>query len=62
MPIFNDELQKQLDAKQVVLGGCCITGDDPTRHCNQCGFEWDPDWPQDVLRAALRDKSDSHGS
>jgi hypothetical protein len=24
----------------VVMGGCCITGNDPTRHCGECGHEW----------------------
>lgn len=28
------------DAK-VVLGGCCITGQDPTSTCIECGWEGD---------------------
>jgi len=36
MPAFSEELQEKLDRKEIVLGGCCITGDDPTNHCNKC--------------------------
>jgi hypothetical protein len=25
---------------EVQLGGCCITGDDPDRHCRCCGHQW----------------------
>lgn len=36
MPAFDEELQKKLDNKEIVLGGCCITDCDPTHHCNKC--------------------------
>jgi len=36
-PAYSDELQAQLDAGTVVLGGCVITGDDPAWRCTQCG-------------------------
>ena len=24
----------------VVMGGCCVSENDPTRHCGECGHEW----------------------
>lgn len=36
MPAFSEELQKKLDQKELILGGCCITGNDPSHHCNTC--------------------------
>ena len=34
------ELKKNIDKGKVVLGGCCITNDDPDRHCNDCEYDW----------------------
>ncbi len=39
-PIWDAELERRIDAKEVVLGGCVFTGDDPEYHCNACGHEW----------------------
>ena len=25
---------------EIVLGGCCITDDDPDRACTECGHRW----------------------
>lgn len=36
MPAFTEELEKELDEGNVVLGGCCITPDDPKYECNEC--------------------------
>jgi len=35
-PAFSDELRRELKAGRVVLGGCCITGDDPHWQCVDC--------------------------
>lgn len=37
MPAFDEEMKRKLDNKQLVLGGCCITGADPQFHCFGCG-------------------------
>ncbi len=37
MPVFDDEMQKQLDNEQLYLGGCCVTEHDPQYHCFECG-------------------------
>ena len=26
---------------EIALGGCCISGNDPTRHCKACGQDFD---------------------
>lgn len=40
MPAFDKELERALDEGRIVLGGCCITGEDPEWHCNDCGCEF----------------------
>lgn len=40
LPVFNEELERKLDEGSIVLGGCCITGDDPEWRCNNCGCEF----------------------
>jgi hypothetical protein len=32
----DEKLWAQMEAGRVVLGGCCISGDDPTRACLAC--------------------------
>lgn len=40
LPDFSDELERSLDAGEVVLGGCTITGDDPLWQCVECQHQW----------------------
>ncbi len=40
MPAWGQDLEEELASGRLVLGGCCVTGDDPDRHCNQCGHQW----------------------
>lgn len=41
LPARNDEeLWKQVENKEVVLGGCCPSGFDPEWHCNACSHRW----------------------
>ena len=40
MPAFSEKFQKDLDNGKIVLGGCCITGFDPKKHCNDCGKDF----------------------
>lgn len=39
MPAYSAELQADLDAGRIVLGGCCIGNDDPAWQCTACGAE-----------------------
>ena len=36
MPAFSEEMEQQLNEEKLYLGGCCISGIDPTYHCFQC--------------------------
>ncbi len=37
MPDFsNKKLQKEIDEGKIIIGGCCITEDDPKYHCFEC--------------------------
>ena len=39
MPV-TDELQKKLNAEEIVLGGCLVTDHDPKWQCNKCLHQW----------------------
>ena len=34
------ELEKELDEKKIVLGGCIVTDHDPKWECNGCHARW----------------------
>lgn len=40
MPAWDSVLEAREKAGRIVLGGCCVTGYDPNRHCNHCGYDW----------------------
>ena len=40
MPVMDPEMERDLDKGKVVLGGCCVTDEDPDRHCNNCEYDW----------------------
>jgi len=35
-----NKIKEQLDKKEIVLGGCCITEHDPKWECNECNHQW----------------------
>jgi len=37
---FNDEIEKMIDSKKIVLGGCFVTEHDPKWECNECHHRW----------------------
>ena len=37
LPVFSEELEKAVADRTIVLGGCCISENDPSFHCNACG-------------------------
>lgn len=39
LPAFDEELERDMAEGRVVLGGCCISGDDPAWQCTHCGLE-----------------------
>jgi len=36
MPAFSPKLQKDIDEGKIVLGGCCISLDNPSWECADC--------------------------
>ena len=40
MPYMSDELRREMEEGKIVLGGCCITGEDPAYHCRDCGGDF----------------------
>lgn len=40
LPHFTPELERALDEGQIVLGGCCVFGEDPRWQCADCGHSW----------------------
>jgi hypothetical protein len=40
LPMFDEELERKLDAGEIVLGGCCVFGNDPTWRSVSCGHQW----------------------
>ena len=39
-PAWTEELESQLQEGTVILGGCCIEGDDPCWECQICGHQF----------------------
>lgn len=40
LPVFSDELLKEVDSGKIILGGCCIMDDAPKYHCNACNEDF----------------------
>ena len=40
LPVFSEELEKAIADHKIILGGCCVTGNDPSAHCNTCGKDF----------------------
>jgi hypothetical protein len=36
LPAFSPSLEKKVKTREIVLGGCCITNDDPSWKCVTC--------------------------
>ncbi len=37
MPAWSEEFQKEVDSGRLIVGGCCVTDDDPKWECKSCG-------------------------
>ncbi len=40
LPVFSPQMEKKLNEGRLQLGGCCLTGNDPDRYCNNCQKEF----------------------
>ena len=36
----SEKMLEQRERGEIVLGGCCVTEDDPKWHCKECEHEW----------------------
>jgi ribosomal protein L37AE/L43A len=36
MPAYSEQLEQELAEGKIVLGGCCVSGDDPAWACADC--------------------------
>jgi len=48
-PAYSEELEADLEAHRVVLGGCMVWDDQPDRSCTSCGLEFRADGRPSVL-------------
>jgi hypothetical protein len=39
-PADIDSMKESLDKKEIVLGGCLVTDNDPKYECNDCNHQW----------------------
>lgn len=39
-PADMDSLKESLEKKEIVLGGCIVTENDPKYECNECNYQW----------------------
>jgi hypothetical protein len=40
LPAYDEQMERDLDASKIVLGGCCVSDDSPEWHCNECEHKW----------------------
>ena len=40
LPDGSSELKTKIKNKRVVLGGCCVSRNDPKLECNDCGWRY----------------------
>jgi len=40
LPNMSSELEKKVNDKKIVFGGCCVSGNDPELECNDCGWRY----------------------
>ena len=51
MPHMDPKLEELINAGKVIIGGCCLGGDDPNWECSKCHQQiWKP-IPEDELLA-----------
>jgi hypothetical protein len=43
LPLFNKALEKGLERKKTILGGCSTDWNSPDWRCNDCGHRWQND-------------------
>ena len=51
MPRMDSKLKELIDTGKVIIGGCCLGGDDPTWECSKCHQQiWEPIPEEELIR------------
>ena len=40
LPVWSSQLERADREGRLIMGGCCMTGDDPDSQCLSCGHRW----------------------
>ena len=40
LPQMSKDLEKKVNDKKIVFGGCCVSENDPKLECNDCGWRY----------------------
>ncbi|MBC8394339.1 MAG: hypothetical protein H8E17_17440 [Deltaproteobacteria bacterium] len=40
MPAYSRKLERAIEAGKIILGGCCISDNDPSWQCTECGLKF----------------------
>jgi hypothetical protein len=63
LPHFTAQRKSDLDQGRVVLGGCCVFGDDPAWHCLACQHRWGSlAWPDPLPENLAESEKPEGGS
>tara|TARA_Y100001968_G_scaffold37621_1_gene28854 strand:- start:720 stop:989 length:270 start_codon:yes stop_codon:yes gene_type:complete len=55
MPCMDSKLQESIDAGKIIIGGCCLSGDDATWECSKCHQQfWKPIPEEKLIRGEYR--------
>ena len=54
MPRMDDKLQELMDAGKIIIGGCCLSGDDVIWECSKCHQQiWKPIPEEELIGSAV---------
>ena len=45
---MDDKLKAEAEEGRIHFGGCVLSFDDPNRHCNECGADFDTKAPRSI--------------
>ena len=55
LPHMDSKLEELMDAGKIIIGGCCLSGDDPTWECSQCHQQiWKPIPEEELIGGEYR--------
>ena len=55
MPHMDDKLEELMNAGKIIIGGCCLGGDDATWECSKCHQQiWKPIPEEELIGGECR--------